>query len=143
MTVVHPFHVALVVHDLGQARAFYSQALGCSIGRSSSTWIDFDFFGHQLVCHEVKAPEIATLTNPVDGEDVPVPHCGIVLPLEEWEEVVGRIDDRGLPFLLGPTKRFEGTAGEQATAFLADPSGNVLEFKGFRDLDRLFLKSLD
>ena len=143
MTIVNPCHVALVVHDLDQARTFYSGVLGCPIGRSSSTWIDFDFFGHQLVCHEVKNHEITELTNPVDGEDVPVPHFGIVLPIEEWEKIVSMFVDHGLPFTLGPTKRFEGTMGEQATAFLSDPSGNVLEFKGFRNLGRLFQKSLD
>tara|TARA_Y100000590_G_scaffold331163_2_gene376274 strand:- start:792 stop:1109 length:318 start_codon:yes stop_codon:yes gene_type:complete len=103
--------------------------------------MDFNFFGHQLVCHEVKGHKSSGFTNFVDGEDVPVPHFGVVFHLDDWESIIKELQDLGISFFLGPTKRFEGGAGEQGTAFVLDPSGNILEFKGFRDMNQLFRKS--
>ncbi len=135
-----PFHVALAVRDLGEARAFYRDVLGCREGRSERLWVDFDLFGHQLVCHltATGGPPTPVGHNPVDGDAVPVPHCGVVLPLERWRQLAGQLERAGAAFLIPPKTRFRGEAGEQGTFFLADPSGNVLEFKGFRDLAALF-----
>ena len=133
-----PFHLALPVHDLTAARTFYGEVLGCSEGRSSKTWVDFDFFGHQLVTHlATRTPET---DNQVDGRRVPVPHFGVVLSWDVWPELRDRIRDRGTPFLVEPHVRFEGQPGEQATFFVKDPSGNALEFKSFRDPAALFRK---
>ena len=132
-----PFHLAIRVRDLGGARAFYGGLLGCREGRSSDAWVDFDFFGHQLVCHVV-APAGAMLPesacNPVDGHDVPVPHFGLVLEMEAWEALARRLQAAGVDFVIPPQLRFRGQRGEQATMFLSDPSGNALEFKAFRDI---------
>lgn len=141
MTTLNPCHVALAVNDLDQARRFYSGKLRCTVGRSAASWMDFNFFGHQLVCHEVKGHKSSGFTNFVDGEDVPVPHFGVVFHLDEWESITKELQYLGVSFFLGPTKRFEGEAGEQATVFVLDPSGNLLEFKGFRDMNQLFRKS--
>ena len=132
-----PFHLAIRVRDLGRARAFYGGLLGCAEGRSSDAWVDFDFFGHQLVCHVVASvgttpPESAG--NPVDGHDVPVPHFGLVLEMEAWEALARRLRAAGVDFVIAPQLRFRGQPGEQATMFLLDPSGNALEFKAFRDI---------
>ena len=132
-----PFHLAIRVRDLGEARAFYGGLLGCAEGRSSDTWVDFDFFGHQLVCHVVALtgttrPEPAS--NPVDGHDVPVPHFGLVLEMETWEALARRFQAAGVDFVIEPQLRFRGQPGEQATMFLLDPSGNAVEFKAFRDV---------
>jgi extradiol dioxygenase family protein len=132
-----PFHLAIRVRDLGEARAFYGGLLGCAEGRSSDAWVDFDFFGHQLVCHVV-VPAGATppepASNPVDGHDVPVPHFGLVLEMETWETLARRFQAAGVDFVIEPHLRFRGQPGEQATMFLLDPSGNALEFKAFRDI---------
>ena len=138
MSAVRPFHLAIPVDDLAAARRFYGEILGCAEGRSSERWVDFNFFEHQLVCHQVGEHEAEAGVNPVDGEQVPVPHFGVVLDRAGWDAVVARLKQAEVAFRVGPTIRFEGTAGEQATAFVADPSGNVLEFKAFADLSALF-----
>jgi hypothetical protein len=137
-----PFHLAIPVRDLASSRAFYGGLLACPEGRSSAEWVDFDFFGHQLVCHVVdgKKPG-ATASNPVDGHDVPVPHFGMVLEMPDWEALAARLKGAGVSFVIEPYVRFPGQPGEQATMFLIDPSGNALEFKAFRDIaGQLFAK---
>lgn len=136
---LRPFHLAIPVDDLDAARSFYGGVLGCDEGRSAARWIDFDFFGHQLVCH--LAPERAigaAHENPVDGNDVPVPHFGVVLDLPTFDRVRARLESAGTEFVIPPHVRFRGEPGEQATMFLRDPAGNPLEFKAFADLGRLF-----
>src|SRR5262245_58146969 len=132
------FHLAFPVHDLQAARDFYGGVLGCREGRSSESWVDFDFFGHQVVAHLHAGAAGARDSNPVDGDDVPVRHFGVVLPWEEWEGWVARLRAAGVKFLIEPHVRFRGRAGEQATMFVLDPSGNALEFKAFRDPAQLF-----
>lgn len=142
MTTLSPFHLAVPVHNLEAARAFYGGLLGCEEGRSSDTWIDYNFFGHQFVVH-VKAgmePAAPEASNPVDGHDVPIPHFGVVLPWEEWEALAEKIKAHGIAFIIEPYIRFKGLPGEQATMFFLDPSGNALEFKAFKDLGQLFVK---
>lgn len=136
MPELTPFHLAIPVHDLAAARGFYGGLLGCPEGRSSDDWVDFDFFGHQLVCHAV-AGGVRELPahNPVDGHDVPVPHFGIVLEMRDWEALAAQLKAAGVAFVIDPTVRFRGRPGEQATMFLTDPSGNALEFKAFRDIE--------
>lgn len=133
-----PFHLAIPVDDLQAAEAFYGDLLGCRRGRRSETWIDFDFFGHQLVTHLSPGACAGAPTNPVDGENVPVRHFGVVLTPTEWETLARRLETAGAPFLIEPTIRFEGEAGEQGTFFVRDPAGNALEFKCFQDLKQLF-----
>jgi len=131
-----PFHLAIPVTDLQESRGFYGGLLGCPEGRSAERWVDFNFFGHQLVCHQVapaSSSESAT-SNPVDGHDVPVPHFGVVLTMDIWNELAERLKNAGVPFVIEPYIRFKGEAGEQATMFLYDPSGNALEFKAFRNI---------
>lgn len=134
-----PFHLAFPVDDLAAARRFYGELLGCPEGRSADRWIDFDLYGHQIVAH--LAPELARATNPVDGEDVPVPHFGIVLPMDEWKLLAARLGQGGVDFVIPPTIRFEGQPGEQATMFFRDPAGNALEFKAMADPAKLFAKN--
>jgi extradiol dioxygenase family protein len=130
-----PFHLAIPVRDLAAARAFYGKVLGCPEGRSSADWVDFDFFGHQLVCHAVIGVGAdGSAHNPVDGHDVPVPHFGMVLEMPDWEALAARLKEAGVGFVIEPHVRFRGQPGEQATMFLTDPSGNALEFKAFRDI---------
>ena len=132
-----PFHLAFPVHDLSAARAFYGGLLGCPEGRSSDEWIDFDFHGHQIVAH--LAPDSGDrASNPVDGHDVPVPHFGLVLPLAEWRALADRLTGAGVEFVIEPTVRFAGQAGEQATMLFRDPSGNALEIKAMADPSKLF-----
>lgn len=134
-----PFHLAIPVHDLEAARAFYGGVLGCAEGRSSPRWIDFDLFGHQLVVHAmVGAGDHGS--NPVDGDDVPVPHFGVVLPMADFHALARRMTDAGAAFVHRPHTRFAGQPGEQATFFIRDPSGNALEFKGFADMATLFAR---
>ncbi|AHF76801.1 Glyoxalase/bleomycin resistance [Sodalis praecaptivus] len=137
-----PFHLAIPVDDLPAARRFYRDIFGLAEGRSSDQWVDFDFYGHQLVIHEqAKTPVQQALgTNPVDGHDVPVPHFGIVLSWEEWEALAARLRDFATEFVIEPYVRFKGQVGEQATMFLLDPCGNALEFKAFKDRSQLFAK---
>ncbi len=131
-----PFHLAIPVHDLAAARAFYGGVLGCPEGRSAAHWVDFNLLGHQLVCHETPGFEPQSRGNPVDGHDVPVPHFGVVLPMDEWRALAERLRSTGIEFVIEPYVRFEGEVGEQATMFFFDPSGNALEFKAFKDIDR-------
>jgi uncharacterized protein len=135
-----PFHLAVPVHDLQAARDFYGGLFGCPEGRSDSHWVDFDFFGHQLVAHLAPGTRAAGHSNPVDGADVPVPHFGVVLGWEAWHALAARLSERGTRFVIEPGIRFAGQVGEQATFFLNDPSGNALEFKAFRDPARLFAR---
>jgi extradiol dioxygenase family protein len=141
MTDLAPFHLAFPVHDLEAARAFYGGLLGCPEGRSAAEWIDFDFFGHQIVAHLDPAMRRRPHHNPVDGHDVPVPHFGAVLPMAEWERMAARLRAAdSVDFVIEPTIRFRGEAGEQATLFFLDPSGNALEIKAMRDPANLFRK---
>ena len=135
-----PFHLAFPVHDLAAARDFYGRLLGCPEGRSSDRWIDFDLHGHQIVAH--LAPESAPrrASNEVDGEDVPVPHFGLVLSMGDWERLAERLVTAGVEFVIPPAVRFAGQPGEQATMFLLDPSGNALEFKAMANPANLFAK---
>ncbi len=132
------FHLAIPVTDLAQARHFYGEVFGCAEGRSSERWIDFNFFGHQLVVH--LAPPSAIHRNPVDGDQVPVPHFGAVLAWADWEALGKRITAAGIAFELEPHVRWAGKPGEQGTFFLFDPAGNALEFKALRNADELFAK---
>ena len=135
-----PFHVAFPVHDLELARAFYGKTLGCPEGRSSEDWVDFNFYGHQIVAHLAPEETREVQRNNVDSQGVPVRHFGIVLPMAEWEALAGRLRATGVQFLIEPYIRFEGEPGEQATMFFLDPSGNALEVKAFSDIIRLFAR---
>jgi hypothetical protein len=134
-----PFHLAFPVDDLAAARRFYGELLGCPEGRSADEWIDFDLYGHQIVAH--LAPTSSRSSNPVDGENVPVPHFGIVLPMGEWKTLAQRLQNGGVEFVIEPTIRFEGQPGEQATMFFLDPAGNALEFKAMANPENLFAKN--
>lgn len=138
MQQTSPFHLAIPVNDLTAAEAFYGDLLRCSKGRSSDHWIDWNLFGHQLVTHLQPGYQGHLHFNGVDSHDVPIPHFGVVLPMEEWEKLAGRLTDAGITFLIEPYIRFKGLPGEQATLFFLDPSGNALEFKAFGNLDMLF-----
>jgi hypothetical protein len=137
-----PFHLAIPVHDVAAARAFYGGLLGCGEGRSDVRWVDFDLYGHQLVCHQVDGlPRTTHAGNPVDGHDVPIPHFGVVLELPQFHALADRLRAAGVAFVIEPYVRFAGQPGEQATMFLLDPSGNALEFKAFADIEgQLFAK---
>lgn len=136
---LQPFHLAIPVDDLLVAKQFYTEVLGCTTGRSDVQWIDFNLYGHQLVCHATERVRSSKMpVNIVDGEAVPVPHFGVVLGWEDWESLAQRLTDAGVNFLIEPTLRFAGKTGEQATMFFSDPAGNMLEFKAFRDPDQLF-----
>ncbi len=140
---LRPFHLAFPVHDLDAARAFWGGLMGCREGRSSEAWVDFDFYGHQIVAHLVpdlleRMAQGGSASNPVDGHGVPVPHFGIVLSMEDWEALALRLRAADVPFGIEPYIRFAGQAGEQATMFFRDPSGNAIEMKAFGDLDQLF-----
>jgi extradiol dioxygenase family protein len=135
-----PFHLAFPVHDLAAARAFYGGLLGCPEGRSSDEWVDFDFFGHQIVAHLVPGTGAGNASNPVDGHDVPVPHFGAVLDMNAWDALAARLEAGGVEFAIPPTVRFRGEAGEQATMFFRDPSGNALEIKAMATPDNLFAR---
>ena len=131
------FHLAFNVTDLDATRAFYGDLLGCAEGRSTDTWVDFNFFGHQISCH-LGAPFSAAPTGKVGDHDVPMPHFGAVLPMAEWRALAARVTAAGVEFVLAPQTRFEGEPGEQATMFFADPSGNPVEIKGMADLGAAF-----
>ena len=137
---LRPFHLAFPVHDLDAARQFYGGLMGCDEGRSDPSWIDFSLFGHQIVTHLDKDFEARPLVNPVDGEQVPVPHFGVVLTMAAWQALADRLTAAGVTFVIPPTVRFRGQVGEQATMFFQDPSGNALEFKAFASDDQLFAK---
>jgi hypothetical protein len=138
---VPPFHLAFPVDDLAAARRFYGELLGCPEGRSTDQWVDFDLQGHQIVAHLAPGRVQSHSTNAVDGEDVPVPHFGLVLRIAEWKHLAERLERAGTEFVIAPTVRFEGQPGEQATMFLFDPAGNALEFKAMADPANLFAKS--
>lgn len=139
--MLQPFHLAVPVNDLAEARRFYGGLLGCAEGRSSAEWVDFDFFGHQLVAHvDHSGAARRPVYNAVDGKDVPVPHFGVVLEWDAWHQLAERLRAAGVKFGIEPGIRFKGQVGEQATMFFQDPSGNALEFKTFRDLGQLFAK---
>ncbi len=132
-----PFHLAYHVTDLGAARVFYGGVLGCSEGRSTETWVDFDFFGHQLSLH-LGTPFATTLTGKVGDHMVPMPHLGLVLLLDDWRILADRLEASGVDFVLPPSVRFERQPGEQWTMFFRDPSGNPIEVKGFREMEAVF-----
>ncbi|MEO1301947.1 MAG: VOC family protein [Myxococcota bacterium] len=132
-----PFHLAIPVFDLEDTRRFYTEILGCRVGRSSERWIDFDFFGHQLTTHLAPSEELAG-TNPVDGQDVPVRHFGAILEWDRWHDKADALKQRGVAFRIAPQIRFRGQVGEQATMFFDDPSGNAIELKSFRDPAQIF-----
>lgn len=141
MSSLRPFHIAFPVDDLAAARHFYGTILGCPEGRSSDTWIDFNFFGHQIVAHyKPSAGTAKAHHNPVDGHDVPVPHFGVVLTPEDWHALADKVKAAGIPFIIEPYTRFKGEVGEQSTMFFLDPAGTALEFKAFNDLSSLFAK---
>ena len=142
--MLQPFHIAIPVRDIAEARAFYGNLMGCSEGRSSEHWVDFNFYGHQFVVHLNpnlgKDGKIDSHYNPVDGQAVPVPHYGVVLAMEQWEELATKMKAAQTEFVIEPYVRFKGEVGEQATMFFFDPSGNALEFKAFKDISNLFAK---
>lgn len=137
---MRPFHLAFPVHDLAAARAFYGGLMGCAEGRSATQWVDFDLYGHQIVAHLDPAARAAPVSNAVDGHDVPVPHFGVVLAMADWQALADRLTAAGVRFGIAPHIRFKGQAGEQATMFFTDPSGNALEFKAFADDAMLFAR---
>ena len=140
-----PFHIALQVRDLAEARRFYGEILGCPEGRSAADWVDFNLYGHQFVCHLNRrlGPQgrIRAQLNAVDGQAVPVPHCGVVLEKAQWDALAARLRRHEVEWVIEPCTRFADTPGEQSTFFILDPSGNALEFKSFRDIGaQLFAK---
>lgn len=135
--MISPFHLAFPVKDIEVTRVFFTEIIGCSVGRQAERWIDFNFFGHQISAHLVDALEDIP-ANPVDGESVPARHFGLVLAWDAWHEMVARLNTKGVNYLIKPTTRFKGEVGEQATFFIKDPSGNALEFKSFKDREQLF-----
>jgi hypothetical protein len=135
-----PFHLAIPVHNLAACRDFYTNTLNLEEGRSSDHWVDYNFFGHQFVIHYKPKTEDNTHTNSVDGKDVPVPHFGVVLPWDTFNDFAELLKTKGIQFIIEPYIRFEGQVGEQATMFFKDPSGNALEFKAFKDMSQLFAK---
>lgn len=134
-----PFHLAFPVRDLDETRAFYGSVLGCAIGRSSATWVDFDLFGHQMSAHLRPSAAAAARDGQVDGKAVPIPHFGVVLLMDDWQKLAKNLEAApGIDWIERPMVRFKGEPGEQATLFIRDPSGNALEFKGFRSMEQVF-----
>lgn len=140
MSMLSPFHLAIPVHNLEECRHFYSTILNFEEGRSSDHWVDYNFFGHQLVIHYKPKTKDDLHTNLVDGKDVPVPHFGVVLPWDTFQEFAALLKTKDIQFIIEPYIRFKGQVGEQATMFFKDPSGNALEFKAFKDMSQLFAK---
>jgi extradiol dioxygenase family protein len=138
-----PFHLAMPVNDITCVKKFYCEVLGCKVGRSAETWIDLNFFEHQLVFHYDPSVAKKAIENPVDGHQVPVPHFGVVLEWAKWEELAQRLENYKIPFRIKPYVRFEGKAGEQGTFFVQDPNHLNLEFKTFKNIDMLFSTKLD
>ncbi len=134
------FHLAFPVRDLEEARKFYGELLQCSEGRSSDHWIDFNFYGHQIVTHLAPEESFKKSANPVDGHNVPVPHFGVILSMDEWQSLADRLRENNVEFVIEPYIRFKGETGEQATMFFLDPCGNALEFKAFADMSQVFTK---
>ena len=137
---LRPFHLAIPVSNIEKARNFYGNILGFEEGRSSEKWIDWNFYGHQLVTHEDKTMQNNNVHNPVDGQQVPIPHFGVVLSIDDWNPLAEKLKNIGTKFLIEPYTRFKGEPGEQATLFFLDPFGNALEFKAFNNLESLFAK---
>lgn len=139
-----PFHLAFPVHDIAAARRFYGELLGCAEGRSAPEWVDFNFYGHQIVAHlapsECRPQSQPAATSTVDDQQVPVRHFGAVLNMAQWRELADKLQAAGVPFIIAPHIRFQGEVGEQATMFFLDPSGNAIEFKAFADMASLFAK---
>jgi extradiol dioxygenase family protein len=134
-----PFHIAVEVRDIDEARRFYKDILGCAEGRSDSHWVDFNLYGHQFVCHLNpslgRAGKLTHHINRVDGQSVPIPHCGVVLRPPQWSELARRLREHAVAFIVEPYTRFKDQTGEQSTMFFLDPTGNALEFKAFRDIE--------
>jgi extradiol dioxygenase family protein len=139
-TMQNFFHLAFPVRDLAEAREFYVDILECAEGRSASHWIDFDLYGHQIVAHLAPIETFRLHSNQVDGDAVPVPHFGVILPMSEWRALADKLQTKGVEFIIEPHIRFKGETGEQATMFFLDPSGNALEFKAFADFSQIFAK---
>lgn len=139
-TTIPPFHLAFPVHDIAEARRFYGDLLGCPEGRSAPDWVDFNFYGHQIVAHLAPGEVGHRSTSAVDGHNVPVRHFGAVLPMEQWQALADKLTAADTKFVIEPHIRFKGEAGEQATMFFLDPSGNAVEFKAFANLNSLFAK---
>jgi extradiol dioxygenase family protein len=138
--VLAPFHLAFPVHSIAAAREFYGDLLGCPEGRSAHDWVDFNFYGHQIVAHLAPDEVGHRKTSAVDGDNVPVRHFGVVLPMDEWHAIADKLKQAGMQFIIEPHIRFKGEVGEQATMFFLDPSGNALELKAFADISSLFAK---
>ena len=138
--MIQPFHFAIPVQNLEKCRTFYKDILNCEEGRSTEDWVDFNFFGHQLVIHQKEDFKVVRISNPVDGYDVPVPHFGVVLSWEDWHSLAARLKTKNTKFEIAPCIRFQGKVGEQATMFFKDPENNALEFKAFKDMSQLFAK---
>ena len=135
---LRPFHLAIPITDIHQAHNWYTNILDCRVGRQSEEWVDFNFFGHQLVAHLVSVREDGASTNPVDGEDVPSRHFGIIMQIEDWKGLVQHLKEKKIKFLIQPQIRFKGKAGEQSTFFILDPFGNALEFKAFQNDSQIY-----
>jgi uncharacterized protein len=140
MTAIPLFHLAFPVRDIAEARGFYGELLGCPEGRSAPDWVDFDFYGHQVVAHLAPQECGAAATNAVDGDAVPVRHFGAILSMDKWQALADKLSAVGTKFIIEPHIRFKGEVGEQATMFFLDPSGNALEFKSFADMSQVFAK---
>ena len=140
MHTLSPFHLAIPVDDLSSCRKFYRDTLGCQEGRSSDHWVDFNFFGHQLVIHLKEDTQPKAPTNQVDGKQVPIPHFGVVLDIDTFQKLAKQLQEKNIEFIIEPYIRFKGLVGEQATMFFKDPSSNALEFKAFADANQLFAK---
>ncbi len=140
MNAIPLFHLAFPVKDIAEARQFYGTLLGCPEGRSAENWVDFDFYGHQIVAHLAPSEIGHKATSAVDGHDVPVRHFGAILPMDEWQKLADKLTGVGTKFIIEPHVRFKGETGEQATMFFLDPSGNALEFKSFADMTQVFAK---
>lgn len=140
MTIVPRFHLAIPVTNLEAARQFYCGVLGCRVGRENPDWIDFDFFGHQVTAHLDAKPEQSASTSAVDGKDIPVRHFGVILDGDSWHGLAESLKSASVPFVIQPYVRFKGEVGEQATMFIRDPSGNYLEFKSFKDVNKIFAR---
>ena len=138
--MIQPFHLAIPVQNLALCRTFYRDILNCEEGRSTEDWVDFNFFGHQLVIHQKEDFTAIRISNPVDGYDVPVPHFGVDLSWEDWHSLAKRLETENTKFEIAPCIRFKGKVGEQATMFFKDPENNALEFKAFKDIGQLFAK---
>jgi len=136
---IRPFHLAFPVRDIEEAEKWYTNIIGCTTGRKSDNWIDFNFFGHQIVAH-LANPNEDIQTNEVDNDNVPCRHFGIILTPEQWQELIAHLESKNINFQIKPHTRFKGNPGEQHTMFIKDPSGNFLEFKAFEDDSTIFEK---